>query len=553
VYTFDRNLASFKSLIPDPLQALYTENDKPEGFVNTFPLIYAETTSNNTKKYLTLTYNDEQSFDIIPHFALEIPAAPYTHWFYTYDIAYRNESDVWNKDAVYHAPVFHLETNEKVSRYFFDVADGAFNYGAISVNRPYDIFFNFNSFNLVALSNIPIIIVIPNTVAVADTYKYWEYPPNTATQIGYSLYALNELISQLYNDDAEEAATDFRLRIENANTKGALLKAVEDFPDDYLYYVKTFKELTTQYDDIYGNLFIRDETLFGPIATNVALGNAIADVSNYIPLTNEYGYGAKTKAELLRYLEQTAFDECVFKFYPCAIQCEIAGTAQDDINLSTYFPERYQIPAGYLGPSHPGSRTFYIYFSGTPFRTTWDDGKQIIHEYWNDDVYKRPYLNVYGHTLKFIELADVSSVAFDDSSLFKYVNNVLQFKFNESDPDQLFTELKTKGFFTDGVTLQFYLIRAKNALSSNTKFFLPSREVLVSSTPYTQALNLNSSPAPPVYIPDVVTKEPEDIQTAKNFITFNNDRLVFWHKNVVYMSEPGDYYYFKYSGMHEFG
>ena len=104
------------------------------------------------------------------------------------------------------------------------------------------------------------------------------------------------------------------------------------------------------------------ETLFGPIATNVALGNAIADVSNYIPLTNEYGYGAKTKAELLRYLEQTAFDECVFKFYPCAIQCEIAGTAQDDINLSTYFPERYQIPAGYLEPSHPGSRTFTSIF-----------------------------------------------------------------------------------------------------------------------------------------------------------------------------------------------
>lgn len=549
VYTFDRNLASFKSLIPDPLQVLYPENDKPEGFVNTFPLIYAETTSNNTKKYLTLTYNDEQSFDIIPHFALERPTAPNTHWFYTYDIAYRNESDVWNKDTVYHAPVFNLETNKKVGRYFFDVVSGIFNYGNISENTPYDISFNFNSSIISALSNVPIIIVIPNSVA--GTYEYHEHTDYINGLIGYSLYALNGCISVLHSYDAEEAARDLKLRLTDANTKGALLKAIEDFPDNYLYYVKTFKELTTQYDDIYGNLFIRDEILFGPIATNVALGNAIEDASNYFPLTNEYGYGAKTKAELLSYLEQTAFDECVFKFYTGAIQCEIAGTGG---NFSTYFPERYQIPAGILEPSqpgeHPGSRTFYIYFSGTPFRTTWDDGEQIIHEY---SEFNRPYLNVYGHTLKFIKLADVSSVAFDDSSLFKYVNNVLQFKFNDSNPDQLFTELKTKGFFTDGVTIQFYLIRAKNARSSDENFFLPSREVLVSSTPYTQALNLNISTAPPVYIPDVVTKEPEDIQTAKNFITFNNDRLVFWHKNVVYMSEPGDYYYFKYSGMHEFG
>ncbi len=551
VYTFDRNLASFKSLIPDPLQVLYDENDKPEGFVNTFPLIYAETTSNNTKKYLTLTYNDEQSFNIIPHFALERPTTPNTHWFYTYDITYRNDSDVWNKDTVYHAPVFNLETNEKVSRYFFDVADLALNYGPINADKSYDIYFKFNSSVLGALSNIPIIIVIPSTVAA--TYVWGETTDPYDILINYDLYALNEWIASKHSTSAKEAAKDLQEILTNANTKEALLKAVNDFPDDdYLYYVKTFEELTTQYDNTYGNLFIRDEILFGPIATNVARGNAIEDDSRYVPLTNEYGQGAKTKAELLRYLEQTAFDECMFKFYTGAIKCDIGGDAD---TTDTYFPHRYHIPAGALPPlqsgPHPGSRTFYIYFSGTPFRTTLDgNGNPIIYEHGE---YNRPYLVVYDHTLKFIKLADDSSGAFDDSSLFKDVNGVLQFAFKENNTDQLFTELNTKGFFTDGVTLQFYLIRAKNVLSSDTKFFLPSREVLVSSTPYTQALNLNRSTAPPVYIPDVVTKEPEDIQTAKKFITFNNNRLVFWHKNVVYMSEPGDYYYFKYSGMHEFG
>lgn len=560
VYTFDRNLASFKSLIPDPLQVLYTENDKPEGFVNTFPLIYAETTSNDTKKYLTLTYNDEQSFNIIPHFALERPTTPYTHWFYTYDIAYRNESDVWNKDAVYHAPVFHLETNKKVDRYFFDVQGVVFNDDVINEIITYDMFFDFSPSVISALSNVPIIIVIPKEVAAS--YEYDDYPDDNGNGVGISLYALNERIRNGHHHEAKEAAETLQAFLANVSTKETLLKAVYEFPDDdYLYYVKTFEELTTQYDNIYGNLFIRDEILFGPIATNVASGNAIEDESDHIPLTNEYGYGAKTKAELLRYLEQNTFDECVFKFYTGAIKCEIATTGG---NFSPFFPSRYQIPAGVLYPGqgggqHPGSRTFYIYFSGTPFRTTLDaNGNPIIYERWDTReapaVYERPYLRVHDHTLKFIKLADGSSDDLDDyPSLFKRVDNVLQFEFNGSDPDQLFTELKTRGFFTDGVTIQFYLIRAKNAPRSDVKFFLPPREVLVSSTPYTQALNLNRSTAPPVYIPDVITKEPEDIQTAKNFITFNNDRLVFWHNNVVYMSEPGDYYYFKYSGMHVFG
>ena len=118
-----------------------------------------------------------------------------------------------------------------------------------------------------------------------------------------------------------------------------------------------------------------------------------------------------------------------------------------------------------------------------------------------------------------------------------------------------FKKLYDSGYFTNGIHIVFYLFQAQNMSTSDEEFHvLFSRLQHVTATTLMQNFFIQKTNRPVTYIEEYITKEPEDIQTAKNFITFNNDRLVFWHKNVVYMSEPGDYYYFpKYSGMHEFG
>jgi hypothetical protein len=54
-------------------------------------------------------------------------------------------------------------------------------------------------------------------------------------------------------------------------------------------------------------------------------------------------------------------------------------------------------------------------------------------------------------------------------------------------------------------------------------------------------------------MPQTITKEPTDIRDSKNMVVFNGDRLVVWRNNVVYMSEPGDFYYFKEENKKEYG
>ena len=51
----------------------------------------------------------------------------------------------------------------------------------------------------------------------------------------------------------------------------------------------------------------------------------------------------------------------------------------------------------------------------------------------------------------------------------------------------------------------------------------------------------------------MIIKEPSDIQESVNYTTYNNERLVVWHNNTVYISEAGDYFYFKEEAKQEFG
>ncbi len=53
-------------------------------------------------------------------------------------------------------------------------------------------------------------------------------------------------------------------------------------------------------------------------------------------------------------------------------------------------------------------------------------------------------------------------------------------------------------------------------------------------------------------IPEALTKEPQDIRDAKHQLVFDDSYLVLWHNNMLYISEQGDYYYFKKDSKKEF-
>ena len=109
VYSNERNLASFKSIIPEKKQIVYAANEAPDGFVNEFPIIYAETANG----YLLNTYQTPADIKIIPRFALE-KAEDGSQWAYAYEIIKRKTAPYGTSDTTvsYRSPVFYLHNNQ---------------------------------------------------------------------------------------------------------------------------------------------------------------------------------------------------------------------------------------------------------------------------------------------------------------------------------------------------------------------------------------------------------------------------------------------------------
>jgi|LGOV01.1.fsa_nt_gb hypothetical protein len=90
----ERNIASSKSIIPDPLQTLYTTENRPAGNVNMLGLLYVSS-DDKTKYYIQ--YVPRVDLEIRPHFVLD-PASlvlgdETAKWAYRIDIANINDPD----------------------------------------------------------------------------------------------------------------------------------------------------------------------------------------------------------------------------------------------------------------------------------------------------------------------------------------------------------------------------------------------------------------------------------------------------------------------------
>lgn len=97
-----RNIASTQSIIPDPMQKVYSKDSKDLPY-NQFPFIYVQ--ESTSKKYLI---SDSVSDDLIftPHYLLNDNDSNYT-WGYSYDfISSQNTEDI-----IYRSPIFKLDNS----------------------------------------------------------------------------------------------------------------------------------------------------------------------------------------------------------------------------------------------------------------------------------------------------------------------------------------------------------------------------------------------------------------------------------------------------------
>lgn len=151
--------------------------------------------------------------------------------------------------------------------------------------------------------------------------------------------------------------------------------------------------------------------------------------------------------------------------------------------------------------------------------------------------------NMYENSIEFYEYIDD-----------KYVVGITTDRLKSSLP-----RLVESGWFERGYTLVFYLrpYRDDELTDKGVQELKMLRDTWTATAPFIvnngmSTVQYGYDDLTVTYIPDKLIKEPHDIQLTKNYIVFNNDRLVLWRGNTVYMSEPGHYNYFKEENKKEF-
>jgi hypothetical protein len=133
-----------------------------------------------------------------------------------------------------------------------------------------------------------------------------------------------------------------------------------------------------------------------------------------------------------------------------------------------------------------------------------------------------------------------------NGSFTKFINNIIN--------------LEDLGFFDKGITGVFYMkpYNIKDFLNEQgvTKNFeeLETLKTFWGATSLTKTFNVQYSfdDLTSSYIVKTLIKEPEDIENSENMFVFEDNQLVKWYKNALYISEPGKYYWFKDINKHEF-
>lgn len=153
----NRNIASTKSIIPDPLQKIYPVDSKDLAY-NQFPFIYAK--DNTTGKYLTTTSKD-LDITLTPHFLLQ-DFSDSRVWGYTYSfLSTRADTNLYS-DTVWTSGLFDLKSNTNINNLY--------------VNRLKEQLNKLSSFETNSdLVHLEDLVSSLSPTNVAANYFYWMY------------------------------------------------------------------------------------------------------------------------------------------------------------------------------------------------------------------------------------------------------------------------------------------------------------------------------------------------------------------------------------------
>ena len=524
-----RNLASSASLIPEVFQIIYSLGETPAGFVNDFPIIYIK--DNKTNKYLTgINYNKPIDLTLIPRFALEdfIDANGNgdvnSSWAYAYDIINMRKVNLFNenrKETVYRSAPFNLKTNERI---------------CVEYKAYYT--YHENSIDFTKINNVPVITVIPATLTRSGVI-----PDGGSSEIdnnnndGRIFRNLNDHITgtAITQDDIKNALTAlknlFVYEGSVVSSKADLLTCLTRSAfAEFKFYLHTFSEYDKTFTVPQGSMFAEDTFKDTAFITSLNRYSTGGDA-----ITRPYAENAVTVTQLIEFIKSSDSTEFVFRLFPMAFK---------------FFYQTLLPPTNIVVPTELES-----YFQSTDM--CYNDGVYNITYYlyitdlaYTNDGLTTAVSNVIFLSFDTAENKDASIFNYaavgDTSSLCSVVNETALDAPDLSPSEKVINKLLTAGYMYEGLNLVFYLFPTE-AQTGYIPYTVFRDKYIASSALNTQIFLIPTSKAPSTIL-EKLTKEPYEIQHATAYIVFNSlegHRLVTWFNNQVYVSEPGEFFYFK--------
>lgn len=252
-----RNLASDQSIIPDPMQVVYTDfNSTPDSAYNYFNFIYNVLNYNTSFTKYSLNINNYYDIRLLPNFML-MPLNAGRSWAYAYDIYSSATNPSENKHAVYHSPVFYLDNSKDTQYAVSDTlmqtkSDTIYNYLCNPDNDPdNDTLLNYIEKNICYITIVPKnsytinITIDPSSFTDEDYDTILSSTSNDEQKLAYLLYSKSlPSIRNAINNNVDKAQLntlyDLYKQMNSCTTIQelySLIKTNKEFLNDYNFLV----------------------------------------------------------------------------------------------------------------------------------------------------------------------------------------------------------------------------------------------------------------------------------------------------------------------------
>lgn len=488
----ERNIASPKSIVPEVMQNVYTTANRPASHVsNVGPIMYVKNTEG---KYMINHVYKEHHYTFTPHFDLSPAHIAYGSGDST-NVHWAYKFDIVSTKRTNITELDNTVFRSTWAKYTNDTTMPTRLFNEVTEEVDLDN----STYVLRHYKGAPIVISLVPRYANRPRHIYNFTNPNldetpdpteTGLALEYSRYS------------------NWKNIIQDVDSLETLREALDTFiaANDTLFYVRDLRREYTTYKNGFEFVPTTNNIIFEPEEPHTPAES------------NSYGDYFLTAQDLIRMCNAGTFNEAsiAFQLLPQAVTMEYITS------LGRYFKWHFS-----CGPS---------------------DIASVYNQYEMDMMYVQHNFYTAGKVGAFFKSYE------DSNDITRYM---LQMDTQDISLYVSLARLAREGFFESGYHIIFYMrpyhvdeLQNKNEIELNNL-----SDVWSATAPHivNMSVTYGYDDLMVTTIPEVLTVEPRHIQLSEKFIVFEDERLVVWYGNTLYISEPGSYFYFKEESKKEFG